>query len=371
MFNLGVDLTFIGRDARGMGRFVRNILDAFMNKKKGINIIGLYNPTIEKSINLENHLRKWKLKPVSFNDYDKYDCKIVWFPWSRVDFMPDCVKAVNIYDVNPFLFKNKDSEKDKKRLISAAKKSDIIFTTSVFSAQNIITYLDVDYSKIRVIYPGIDKVFKKLNLSDAKKEKERKKAGINDKFMLFVGSMDERKNLKGLLKSFAVFKEATGSNICLVIAGNSNGKNLFSFFDKNDAFTIAKQLKFNKDIIWMGEITDEKLNILYNMAEFLVFPSFHEGFGFPVAEAMKTGLPVICSDRASLPEITKGSVLYCDPDDINDISMKMTLMEKDLSLRKKIILAASSLAEKFSFELCKKEYVSVFKKCLEKKLHLK
>ncbi|MDO6827551.1 glycosyltransferase family 1 protein [Poseidonibacter sp. 1_MG-2023] len=229
-------------------------------------------------------------------------------------------------------------------------KSDMIITGSNFSKQEILDRLDFKENQIRVIYHGINHdLFKMYN--DIKLDFQ-----VPKKFIFSVGSIEPRKNLLGLLKAYNLLSKDVKSEYKLVLAG-------FKGWENKEIMQIIDNNKEN--IIYLGFISDIELAKVYNLATCFLFPSFYEGFGLPVLEAMACGTPVVCSNRSSLPEVGEDAVVYCNPDDISDIKEKIELVLKDTLLQTEMIKKGMQRAKLFSWDKSAKEHIKVFEEVLK------
>jgi len=124
-------------------------------------------------------------------------------------------------------------------------------------------------------------------------------------------------------------------------------------------------IKQNEDFIkYLGYISDEELAKVYNLASLFVYPSFYEGFGLPIAEAMACGTPVITSSVSSLPEVGADAVVYVDPNNIEDIKEKMMMVLNNKDLQKQMIQQGLKRAKNFTWEKSTKEHIKIFKEVI-------
>ncbi len=214
-------------------------------------------------------------------------------------------------------------------------RADLIISISEFTKNEIIKIFKIPEKKIEVIYLGYKKIG---TIAPAEI------AGLPEKFFLFIGAIKERKNVLGIVESFNTFKKNHQNNYRLVIAGNGSG----AYYGKIIKFIEENNLK--NDVIFLGQITDNQLSCLYKKAEALVYPSFIEGFGFPVLEAMDAGLPVITSNASSLPEVAGEAALLVDPSGINEMASAMARIVSDPNLRADLIRRGYEQVKKFSWQ---------------------
>lgn len=173
------------------------------------------------------------------------------------------------------------------------KRSDFIVTVSEYAKKDIMKYYSISEDRIQHLYLWTDEKYKPLILTGEYKEKLLKKYNLPEEFILFVGVLEERKNISGIIKiSDLLYEKRVNIKILLV------GREGFNFKK------IVSELNKRKDrIIHIKDIEDEDLVGLYNLAKIFLFPTFCEGFGIPPLEAMKCGLPVVASNNSSMPEV--------------------------------------------------------------------
>jgi len=233
-----------------------------------------------------------------------------------------------------------------KGCINAVKYADKIIAISENTKMDLIKYYSCPPDKIKVIYLGADEIFK------PHKKKEigpiLSKYNINKKYILNVGSIEPRKNLIGLIKAYASLPISLKDSYELIIIGNSGWLNL-------DIFEMVNILQLNNKIRFIRNVPDEDLPYLYNGASLFIYPSFYEGFGLPVLEAMQCGCPVITSNNSSLPEVAGDAALLIDPNNVSDIAKKMELLLNNDDLRNELAIKGLERAKGFSWDKCAKE----------------
>lgn len=181
-----------------------------------------------------------------------------------------------------------------------------IISVSKSTANDIIHFYKVSETKIRVIYSGVQNYESNNNQPIDLKSKFK----IKEKFFLFVGTIEPGKNLKGLIEGFSYLTDKDDCSLVIVGKSGWGNKELENIITVNH---LHDQIKFT------GYVTDNELSELYKRALSLVLPSFHEGFGLPIIEAMSQGCPVCCSNTSCLPEIAGDAALFFDPYDSKSI----------------------------------------------------
>jgi len=182
----------------------------------------------------------------------------------------------------------------------SARRASRIIAVSAFTAQEATTLLGVPRERIDVVHNGLNPMFRPLATSEV--ESYRRRRRLPKRFILSVGTLEPRKNLKVLVQAFARIRDGHTN---LVIAG---GKGWFY----EELFAEVETLGLSGEVIFPGYIPQEELPFLYNAAEVFAYPSIYEGFGLPVIEAQACGTPVICSNGSSLPESAGNAAVMVD-----------------------------------------------------------
>lgn len=222
-----------------------------------------------------------------------------------------------------------------------AKIAKRIATVSFYSKEDITRSFKVDFDKIDVVYDGINPVFVPTSAEDKKTVHEKYTGG--QPYFLFVGALHPRKNISGLLNAFDAFKSVDTQQTKLVIVGGEMHKT-------GDIFETFENMRFKNDVLFTGRIPTDELHQLLGAALALTFVPFFEGFGIPVVEAMSVGVPVICSNTTSLPEVGGNAVFYADPCKTEQITEAMIKIASDEELRKSLIEKGFGQKNKFSWD---------------------
>jgi len=236
----------------------------------------------------------------------------------------------------------------KDKFHKGIKRSDAIITNSNFIKDEALSILDFDESQVKVIPLGYDSIF-----NDAKDAKIS--IDIPEDYILFVGSLEPRKNLVRLLKAYRQLPAQTRKEYKLLIAG-------FKGWNNSEIVSLFDEMK--DDVKYLGFVDNETLAHLYKNAACFIYPSLYEGFGLPPLEAMACGCPVIVSDVASLPEVCADAAQYIDPLDLDDISDGLNRVLLDAELRQSMSTKGLTNAKRFSWEKSALMYLDVFNEVL-------
>ena len=255
-----------------------------------------------------------------------------------------CRQIPIIYDIN---FEHKpEGVKLKNRIYFKfffkrfARKAKRIATISEYSKNDIADYYKIDPAIIDNVSCGINSNFYPLEQPEI--EKVRDKWSNGKPYFFFVGSMHPRKNIKRLIDGFNLYKQKTSSDFKLILAGSI----LWSKTEIEDSYANSP---FKNDIIFTGRLSDEDLHKMLGAAFALSFVPIFEGFGLPIVEAFQSGVPVICSNVTSMPEVAGDAALMVDPFSIESIAGGMEKLSADTELRNKLIAKGHIQKKLFSW----------------------
>lgn len=242
-----------------------------------------------------------------------------------------------------------------KNVPYSINKADHILTISKSSKKQIADYYKIDPEKISIVTPAVDHAD---YYPRSKKEISaiRAKYKLPVKYILYASTLEPRKNVGGILEAYSKLDTPTKQKYGLVLAGGKGWK------DEAIVEAIAKLKKNGENITVTGYVPDEDLPAIYSGAELFVYPSFYEGFGIPLLEAMACGIPVISSDNSSLPEVVGDAGIYVKAEDANSLTRNISKLLADRTLADKYRKKGFEQAKKFSWEKSADELVRVFEK---------
>nr|WP_300182945.1 glycosyltransferase family 1 protein [uncultured Agathobaculum sp.] len=261
-----------------------------------------------------------------------------------------------IHDMTYLRFPETMDRRNLKRLqdgieYSVARSAHIV-TDSEFSKQEIMQLLNIPLEKISVV-PGApsltDRFVDFSEMAD--------KYHIDKPYILYVGTIEPRKNLVRLMQAFAALKK-NGFPHQLVLAGGKGWEN-------EDIYQTADRLFHYGEIVFTGYISDAEKNTLYQNAEAFVFPSLYEGFGIPPLEAMHFGCPVVCANAASLPEVVGDAAQLVDPMEVDSIAEGMLRVLADEPYRMKLVQSGYAQAKKFNWDDSANKLTQICREVLE------
>lgn len=242
----------------------------------------------------------------------------------------------------PQTFRKNDLYQLTKWTEYSVKKAKKIITISNSSKNDIIKHYGIADENVNVVHLGL----KEISMDSSKKS--LKEFGVDKKFILYVGTLQPRKNIVSLIKAFSILPNELKENYQLVIIGKKG-------WLYEDILRSPKMFGVEDKTLFLDYVNDEDLPSFYKNAEVFVLPSLYEGFGLPILEAMRYGCPVATSNVSSMPEAGGDAALYFDPNNIEDIEEKIERILTDRSLREKMIEKGNTHYKKFTWEKAAKE----------------
>jgi len=240
------------------------------------------------------------------------------------------------------------------------RKAVRIITISQFTAMELMAYTGISQDKIDVIYLAANEYFKPLDRTQVERYKTEK--GLPEEYILFVGTVEPRKNLDVLLRAYAQLPHNIQRKYPLIIAGNKGWQIDRSPFDKIKK--LVEDLELGENIIFTGYVYDQELSHLYCGASIFVYPSIYEGFGLPPLEAMACGIPVISSNAASLPEVVGDAGKLVDPCDCDSWAESILRLLSDVELRKEFSHRGLQQAANFSWDRCARQTLDTYQRAV-------
>jgi len=280
------------------------------------------------------------------------------------DFIPPAFgyrrSVITIHDLN-FLyypqFLTAESYRYYNRQIEwAVRRADHILADSQATQSDLTSLLDVPPEKVTVVHLAAAPAFRPLPEVEARRAAAQ--YGLEPGFLLFVGTMEPRKNLPGLLQAYRLLLNAEATTAPLVLVGGK-GWLYDEVFERVEVLHLADQVRF------LHDVPDADLPGMYNAASVLVMPSFYEGFGLPALEAMACGTPVVVADRASLPEVVGCAGLLVNPDDADDIACALMRVLTEASLRDQMQELGLAQAARFTWERTARATLAVYQQVMD------
>ena len=236
-----------------------------------------------------------------------------------------------------------------------ARRAERIIAISEYTKSDLVNLYGVKPERVSVIYSGVNSMFRKIPAGDSGLSACREKFALRRPYILYLGTVEPRKNIASLIKAFTLLKrQAEYRDFELIIAGPRGW--LFG-----GVFAEAARSRARDDIHFLGPVASDDRVYLYNLASLFVYPSFFEGFGFQPLEAQACGVPVIASNRTSLPEILGNSARLIDPWNVEELCEAMKSVFTGSSLRDFLIGAGYDNVKRFTWERAARETLELFR----------
>ncbi len=237
-----------------------------------------------------------------------------------------------------------------------ALRADHLITYSLRTARDVSNWYGVSQHKISVTNPGVDEAYRVVNSGD-ELATFRSRRKLPEHFILFVGTLEPRKNLSLLVKAYAEAKHSTQFGWKLVLAGGTG-------WLAQPLFATVEALGLNDDVIFPGFIPEDELPLWYNAAELFVYPSLYEGFGLPPLEAMACGTAVLASDASSIPEVVGGAGMLVDPRLGDAWTEALVFLYQHPERRKEMSERGLQRAKEFSWDNMARETILAYRTTL-------
>lgn len=363
---------------------------SFLYKRDKKNEYLIYLPQ-EKTFDLPQESNNWRYRIIKqrrlwtalglslefFLKKPKFD--VFFSPTHYLPIFVPYPSVISVLDLSyihfPYLFKKSDLLQLKLWTGYSVRKARKVLTISQASKDDIIKTYKVPEDRVVVTYPGIK--FKStmqnsthstgsgLMLSEVEASKLLKdKYGIEGDYILFVGTLQPRKNIVRLIEAFSHVKRDSSfkaqNDISLIVVGKKG-------WMYEEILKAPKVYKVEERVRFLDFVSAEDLPLFYKNALCFVLPSLYEGFGLPVLEAMQNGCPVITSNVSSLPEAGGDAALYVDPLNVDDIAAKINKVLTGEKLRKELVEKGYQQVKKFSWEKTARETLKVLEEVVQKK----
>jgi glycosyltransferase involved in cell wall biosynthesis len=390
---IGIDIRVLARGTRtGIEEYTLNLLSRLLSLDKDIKFKLFYNAFNKVELNYDwVNLPNVEIKKFNYPNRFVFDPLAKFLRLPKIDkmlggvdvfFAPhfllspvskDCRRIITFHDLSfeyfPEFFPWRKRYwhaflNPRRRALEAEK----IIAVSGSTKNDLVDLYNLPEQKIKVIYSGVGEEFEKLKINPPaggekfhpagghpKGEKIKEKYNLPERFILYFGTIEPRKNLVGLIRAYEIFREKYKiDDFKLVIAGSRG------WLDK-EIISADNNSEYHRDIIFTGFVAPGDKVYLYNLTSLFIYPSFFEGFGFPPLEAMACGVPTITSNTSCFPEVIGEAALMVDPYNFEEIAWAMNEVFSDEALKKDLIERGFKQAKKFSWDRCARETLEFFK----------
>ena len=351
----------------GVAWYAFNLLQALLALDKNNQYIFFYNnakpvnlPVFNQSnVSYRGFQYSNKLLSLSFNflnrpKIDKMIGGVDVFFMPNINFCAlssNCRRVITVHDLSflryPYFYTLKSRLWHQNLLAKKIiQQADAIIAVSDSTKNDLIDLLNIEAGKIKVIAEGVDGKFQPTD-NQIELARVKKRYKLPEKFLLFLGTLEPRKNIESIISAFNQLK----TDHYLVIGGDRGWKSK----------TIRDLAAKNAKIKIIGYVAEEDKRGLYSLADIFVYPSYYEGFGLPLIEAMACGVPVIAGSNSSQAEVINSAGLLVDPYNVNEIKQAIEFILQDEVLRDKLIKNGLARAKAYNWAKTAQATLDVFK----------
>lgn len=267
--------------------------------------------------------------------------------------LPSAKKVMTIHDLTflkfPF-YSNKIVKNYTARIKKCLQWTDLIITFAQSTQQDIIDYFGIKKDKIFITSEASRYSANYLKNKNIEIIKSKINYDFSLPYILFVSTIEPRKNIINLVKAFNLLKKKYSINHHLILVGQKG-------WNYETIFAEIENSPFKQDIHHLGYLSDEEVALCYHLTDVFVYPSFYEGFGLPVLEAMTLGAPVVTSNISSLPEVAQDAALYINPDDYISLADTIYQVISQPPLRQELIAKGKARSKLYSWHRVAQETI--------------
>jgi glycosyltransferase involved in cell wall biosynthesis len=379
---IGIDVTSALASQTGVGVCVRELVHAMLSSSNGGNTFRLCAvsarrdslPRLRRAF--PNEQVKFKIRrlpmrlaqPLAdfapllsleamFGSMDVFHANHLMVPAPR-----RTATLVSVYDLTPLRFPEFHLASNRftaRQLRRWTDRADRVIVNSQATSQDLQDLAGVDATRIRVVPLGVRACFRKLPVEEDAGGLLRE-LGLDRDYILAVGALEPRKNLPRLLKAFHILRENYRIPHVLALAGPAG-------WSSDGILEAIRELRLEQAVRVTGFVEDRILNILYNRASVLVYPTLYEGFGLPPLEAMAAGCPVAVSNSSSIPEVVGDAGLYFDPEKPEEIASAVYRILDSPELRRRLVQSGLQRAQDFAWQKSAERVLAVYCEAREEK----
>lgn len=374
---IGIDARILGHPRSGIAVYALNLIEQFSkNKDLGVVLFGdrpirhEYKEITDKAQTVifgQEHRKRWSqfYLPAQLK---KYKIDIYHATWNgAVPVLTKVPSVLTVHDLIPLAldgyFKNwRRRYKYIFLMRSALWKAKAIIAVSESTKSDLIRYFNVPKEKIKVVHLGIDKEI--LQVDEQEGKVILKGFGIDKEYIVNIGSFDRRRNADTFIKAFALFVKNTHIDCQIVIIGGyDNFKNEVERLKE-----VAAGCNLGGKVIFANYVSERQMSILLTNAKMMVHPSLYEGFCLPVLEAMRAGIPVVASNRGSVPQIAGDAAIFIDPADEAGTARAIGSLWQDNNKREEFIKKGAARIKEFSWQKTAEDTINIYREVLGGKI---
>jgi glycosyltransferase involved in cell wall biosynthesis len=351
----------------GIPQYTRNLIHALASIDQENAYLIFQRRADHRTLISQQNFRRVSLWTPSHHPLEQYLLSLELLTQSNIDvihwtdFIPPFryrrPNVITVHDLHFLLyphFLTRDSARYYGLIDRAVRRANHIIAVSEATKQDLVRLTGTPNNKITVIYEAAESIYFPIHDQKAL-EHIKAQYHLSDQYILFVGTIEPRKNLKTLVQAFDILLKNYKPQVNLAIVGKPG-------WLYEDVYQLVEELSLQDCVKFLGHVPTADLPLLYNAAQMLILPSFYEGFGLPPLEAMSCGIPVIVSDTSAMPEVVGDAALRVDPEDTEGFAVAMWRFLSDQDLRADMIAKGTKRAKSFSWTRAAQETSEIYRK---------
>ncbi len=345
---IAIDISSLqGKHSSGIGRYVTNLVTSLQTHQE-VELIATHRLSSVKRLRSLQKISPIRIQPaIPFT----FNCDLFHGPDFKIPRTHRFKKIVTIHDMVIFQEDLSDPEFKESSIhkfdyMIESCRPDAIITVSHFIKDQLIEHAPSYASKISVVYHGVDHIVKPKKL----------KSFFEFPYIVYVGTIERRKNVIRIVQAFEKIHKQF-PDLRLILIGSKG-------FNANETFERIEKSSIKEKIIYKGYVPDEDLIHAIGNARIFIYPSIYEGFGFPVLEAMRLGVPVITSNMGVLKEVGGDGACLVDPYNPREIADHLSALLENEGLRQSFIKKGYERTNTFTWEKCAKETILAYQKAI-------
>lgn len=364
---LGIDARLVYHSKAGIGQYIIRLVQALAEvQARDAKFVLLQSRKDRTEIATSQSFSRVSLWTPVHHRFEQLRLQIEVFPLRlnllhSPDFIPpfrrNCLSVITVHDLAFLLyphFLTKGASQYYGQVDRAVRSADHIIAVSRSTKQDVIDHLGIPEEKITVIHEAPHPGHRRLD-RDVALNYVAERLALDTDYILFVGTIEPRKNLVGLLRAFSLLRNEHGRKEVLVLAGSEG-------WLTDEVHATVDELSLRNEVIFLGRVSDDDLLHLYNAASLLVHPAFYEGFGLTTLEAMACGTPAVVSNTSAMPEVVGDAAVLIDPHDIEGLVAAMSRVLSDQDFRDNLVERGLKRAAGFTWRRTAEETMDVYRK---------
>ncbi len=351
---IGIDYSSVSQQKTGIGVFAESLVEELQKRADRDCQFYLYRPGASAKLNTPARMWWESVLLPSRARRDKTD--LLYSPGFACPRYAHCARVVTVHDLIGLVYPGNVRAWSRlywsRWLPANLKKAQVLVASSERTRQDIVRFLKVDSSKIKIVPLAAKPHYGRVD-DRAEIEATLKKYGLGERFLISVSTLEPRKNFLRLLKAYQLLTEKGRADFEIVIVGKPGGA-------ESELHHFIAEKNLSDRVRILGYVPDADLTNLYNGALGYVMISLYEGFGLPVLEAMRCGLTGIVSDNSSIPEITADTAIKINPLNEAEIAEALLSLVSDSSLRVRMSGEAYERSRMFSVERMASQMMTIF-----------